>query len=309
MNELSQRFRALEQGLAQGDLGGAVELSRELDLVLDGSHVLAPEAHPGLEDVFAAQLARLEAAAQELGELAAARNLPGAGQAFEALRGACVSCHVRFRSGNDVRGHYPARDNTVSGSVELADADGAPRANRAWVLAFLEGPQLDPPYVHARANPLISQSGRRFDPRVLPVTVGSVVEFPNDDTIFHNVFSLSKTAPFDLGVYEPGQSASVLMQRAGLVKVYCNIHPEMAASVVVLDNPWFALTDRTGAFVICGVPDGDYVLRGWNDMGAEARVPLALRGGRVHEARLELRETRRSLAHSDKRGNPYPSRY
>jgi hypothetical protein len=139
--------------------------------------------------------------------------------------------------------------------------------------------------------------------------VGSEVDFPNDDTIFHNVFSLSKAAPFDLQVYEPGESRSVLMERTGLVKVYCNIHPEMAASIVVLDNPWFALTDRTGTFVIAGVPDGDYVLRGWNDMGAEARVPLSLRGARVHETRLSLRETRRSLAHTDKRGNPYPSRY
>jgi plastocyanin len=177
------------------------------------------------------------------------------------------------------------------------------------VLVFLEGAAADPPRPWLRANPRISQSGRRFEPRVLPVTVGTEVEFPNDDTIFHNVFSLSKAAPFDLGVYEPGQTASVQMQRTGLVKVYCNIHPEMSASIVVLDNSWFALTEPSGAFVIPGVPDGVYTLRGWNDMGAEARAPLEVRGARMFEARLELRETRRTIAHTNKFGGPYTGKY
>jgi plastocyanin len=307
MNALSQRFQALELRLAGGDLTGIADLALELRTVLDGSPGLF--AREPQQEAYAGQLARLDAAARELGALATARNLPGAGQALEELRASCVSCHVRFRSNNDVRGHYPARGNTILGTTALTDIDGEPRENRAWVLAFLESEPLDPPHVHARANPRISQSGRRFTPRVLPVTVGTEVEFPNDDTIFHNVFSLSNTAPFDLGAYQPGMSSSVRMERTGLVKVYCNIHPDMAASIVVLDNPWFALTDEGGTFVICDVPDGDYVLRGWNDMGAEARVPIALRGGALHEANLELRETRRSLAHTNKRGNPYPGRY
>ena len=162
---------------------------------------------------------------------------------------------------------------------------------------------------NARVNPRISQEGRRFHPRVLPVTVGTEVEFPNDDTIFHNVFSLSKTASFDLGAYEPGQSTSVRMEQTGLVKVYCNIHPEMAASIVVLDNPWFSLTDRSGHFVVCGVPDGEYVLRAWNDMGAEFRESIQVSGGSVLDTRFALTETRRSVQHSNKFGKPYPSKY
>jgi len=309
MNELSQRFRSLELWLRGGDLERAAALAGEVrELLMEPLPLAAPEHVPD-EGAFASQIARLDASAAELGELAARGNLLGAGQALDELRAACVSCHVRFRSNNDVRGTYPARDNTISGTVELDDVDGEPRTNRAWILVFLEGPPPDPPFVHARANPRISQSGRRFEPRVLPVTVGMEVEFPNDDTIFHNVFSLSKTAPFDLGVYEPGRSASVRMQNTGLVKVYCNIHPEMAASIVVLDNPWFALTDSGGYFVICGVPDGEYTLRGWNDMGAEARRPLEVRGGRVLETSLALQETRRSLSHTNKYGSPYPSKY
>jgi hypothetical protein len=141
------------------------------------------------------------------------------------------------------------------------------------------------------------------------VLVGARVEFPNDDTIFHNVFSLSKVAPFDLGVYEPGETASVRTERTGLVRVYCNIHPEMAASIVVLDNPWFALTDPAGRFAVCGVPDGEYLLRAWNDMGAEASQRVQLVGGQVFETRLALQETRRGLSHANKFGKPYSEKY
>jgi plastocyanin len=270
-------------------------------------HFARPEGEE--QDVFGTGVAALRASAAEIAALSQADDLVGAAQAFEELRATCVSCHLRFRSNNGVRGNYPARANTVFGTVELADADGAPRADRAWVLAFLEGDALAQYTVHARANPRVGQSGRRFHPRVLAVTVGTTIDFPNDDTIFHNVFSLSSTARFDLGVYEPGTSTSVRMERTGLVRVYCNIHPEMAASIVVLGNPFFALTDGLGRFVICGVPDGDYVLRGWNDMGAEARTAISLRGGEVLEPKLVMRETRRSLAHDDKHGQPYRGKY
>ena len=309
MNALSQRFRSLEQGLAEGDLQRTKSIAADLRALLDEHLISPPPELARAQDAFAEQVARLDRDAAEVVELSGAGNLPGAGQAFEELRASCVSCHVRFRSNNEQRGLFPARDNTLVGTVDLVDADGEPRADRSWVLAFLEGPRAGPPYVHARKNPRVTQSQRRFEPRVLPVVVGSVVEFPNDDTIFHNVFSLSKAAPFDLGVYEPGQSASVRMTRTGLVKVYCNIHPDMASSIVVLDNPWFALTDASGSFVICSVPDGSYVLRLWNDMGAEGRQPLEIRGGRLVRARVALRETRRTLLHNDKHGKPYPSKY
>src|SRR5262249_29575176 len=160
--------------------------------------------------------------------------------------------------GNEERGNFPARDNTVVGTVALRDAGGAIRADRSWVLVFLESAKDPPAYEWRRGAARRSQKLRPFQPRVLPVVVGTPVEFPNEDTIFHNVFSLSKTKPFDLGTYEPGHTASVSMDRTGLVKVYCNIHPDMSASIVVLANPWFALTDRGGRFVICNAPAGEY---------------------------------------------------
>lgn len=99
------------------------------------------------------------------------------------------------------------------------------------------------------------------------------------------------------------------MEHSGLVKVYCNIHPEMSASIVVLENPWFALCDPDGRFVICDVPDGAYRLRGWNDRGADASQELSISGNRLHATEIELHETHRSRPHTNKYGKPYSGKY
>jgi plastocyanin len=308
MNDLSQRFQRLEAHVAAADSAGVLEIASDLSGFRQHLAATRPHVNLGLTDVFDQHVTRFGELVGELSALASEGRAAGVEQAFEELRATCVSCHVRFRSDNARRGDYPARENTLTGTVTLFDADGELRENRSWVLVFLEG-ERPVPVANARRNPRISQSERRFEPRVLPVVVGTQVDFPNDDTIFHNVFSLSKTAPFDLGVYEPGESASVRMQRTGLVKVYCNIHPEMAASIVVLSNPWYSLTDRAGQFVLCGVPDGEYVLRAWNDMGAESRETLRVEGGLVFDRSIELRETRRAVTHTNKYGKPYPGKY
>jgi plastocyanin len=308
MEGLSQSFERLEGHLALGDSSGIVGASTDMQAFAAHLDRVRPELNAEFLDVFSQHAARVGELVSELAELARNERIGAAAQAFEELRATCVTCHLQFRSNNVERGNYPSRENTVVGTVELRDVEGGGREDRSWVLVFLEG---GPPrtFANARDNPRISQRDRRFHPRVLPVLTGTEVEFPNDDTIFHNVFSLSKNVPFDLGVYQPGESASVLMARTGLVRVYCNIHPEMAASIVVLNNPWFALTDRGGRFVLCSVPDGEYALRAWNDLGAEAREPIVLSGGAVLEKRIVLQETRRTISHSNKYGNPYPSKY
>src|SRR5256885_13468033 len=97
-----------------------------------------------------------------------------------------------------------------------------------------------------------------FTPPVLPIMQGTTVEFPNDDPIFHNVFSLSKTKPFDLGLYKRGTNKSVTFDQPGLVKVYCNIHEKMIGYIAVLENPYFTLTDKEGKFKIADVPPGKH---------------------------------------------------
>ena len=113
----------------------------------------------------------------------------------------------------------------------------------------------------------IRQQHKRFDPHVLPVPVGSRVAFPNLDPFFHNVFSMFDGKRFDLGLYEAGGSHSVTFDRVGICYIFCNIHPEMSAVVVVLDTPYYAVSNRTGQFSIPNVPEGQYLVVVWHERG------------------------------------------
>lgn len=110
------------------------------------------------------------------------------------------------------------------------------------------------------------QHGAMFTPHVLPVVAGTVVEWPNNDDILHNVFSMSETKPFDLGLYkkcEPGKQ--VVFDKAGRVDVYCSIHASMNCVILVLQNPFFATSDEQGRYSITNVPPGTYKLKAWHE--------------------------------------------
>ena len=114
----------------------------------------------------------------------------------------------------------------------------------------------------------MAQRDERFVPHVLPVLVGARVEFPNEDDVYHNVFSLSTAAGpdgFDLGRYPKGESRTVTFQRPGTVQVFCHIHTDMSASVLVLQNPYFTSPSDDRRYVIDDVPEGDYTIVGWHD--------------------------------------------
>ena len=115
-----------------------------------------------------------------------------------------------------------------------------------------------------RDHAVMSQKEETFRPHVLPVTRGSSVDFRNDDDVYHNVFSLSRTRTFDLGRYPKGSSRAITFNNAGRVDVFCHIHSDMSAVVLVLDNPFFTTPDQTGRYVIDGVPPGDYTIVGWH---------------------------------------------
>jgi plastocyanin len=112
---------------------------------------------------------------------------------------------------------------------------------------------------------VMDQRNETFVPHVLAVTVGAVVDFPNSDKTFHNVFSLSRTKRFDLGRYAAGRSKSVRFDRPGLVRVFCDIHSHMNAFVLVLSHPFFDVTAPDGRFRISDVPPGTYTVVGWYD--------------------------------------------
>lgn len=165
----------------------------------------------------------------------------------------------------------PAQDLTVKGHVTVA---GLARHGRSgedvdaviWLTplggSLNAAPERDRP---ASGHYQLLQQGRRFRPHVLVVPVGAVVEFPNHDPFFHNVFSLFDGKRFDLGLYEAGSTKTVTFNSPGVSYIFCNIHPEMSAVVIVTKTPYYALSNKQGDVVIKNVPPGLYELNVWHE--------------------------------------------
>ncbi len=124
---------------------------------------------------------------------------------------------------------------------------------------------LTMPQTSGESQPAIRQLNELFSPHVLPIVVGTVVQFPNEDPFFHNVFSLSGTKSFDLGRYPKGHTRSVKFDRPGIVKVFCHIHSHMNAVILVFDHPYFCIPLVNGNFVIDDIPPGRYTLVVWHE--------------------------------------------
>jgi plastocyanin len=116
-------------------------------------------------------------------------------------------------------------------------------------------------------NAVLHQRDIAFAPHVLAVRVGTTVDFPNEDRVFHNVFSFKDGKKFDLGLYPVGSLKRVLFSDAGVSRLFCNIHPHMAGYVVAVDSPYFSAVDAKGAFSIPAVPPGTYTYRAWRPAG------------------------------------------
>ncbi|MCK5941491.1 MAG: hypothetical protein KAI24_05930, partial [Planctomycetes bacterium] len=280
-----------------------------------GDHLDAIEAAlPSLAKA-AAKLPRPIAAAAAIDALrAAARDLRhpvGDGVASDRwdlsrLRGACTACHAHNRPDNADRGLFPNMGGAVAGRVALLGRDGDPIDDRSGVVVFLERDD-DRPEPRPRP-PAISQRGCRFEPAVLAVTVGTTVRFPNDDVVFHNVFSLSRGNTFDLGTYGKGKEKQRVFDKPGLIKVHCNIHAAMASHVLVLNSERHAVTNTDGTWCIPDVPPGQYSLRVWHALADGQRRPLEV-GNALIDAALEVRETKTRAPHTDKHGRRYRKKY
>jgi plastocyanin len=198
----------------------------------------------------------------------------------------------------------PARGE-LTGRVRLALADGrtVPATDAVvWVAGALR------PAARSSAQPpAVASKDKRFDPHVLVVTRGATVAFPNVDPIFHNAFSRTPGSDFDLGLYRRGASRAFTFRTAGLVHVYCNIHAEMAAYVLVLDPAdAFAVVDATGSFRL-PVPAGRRVVHVWNEKGGEQQVTVDVGGDPAAPLEVVLdASTYRPLPHKNKFGRDYP---
>ncbi|MGE0042880.1 MAG: carboxypeptidase regulatory-like domain-containing protein [Vicinamibacterales bacterium] len=133
---------------------------------------------------------------------------------------------------------------------------------------------------------VMDQRNETFVPHVLALMTGDSVDFPNSDTIYHNVFSLSKARRFDLGRYAAGRSKSVRFDRPGVVRVFCDIHAHMNAFIVVFNHPFFAVTDADGRFALPPVPAGTYTVVGWYEGAARVTREVTVPAGGVADLAL-----------------------
>jgi hypothetical protein len=187
----------------------------------------------------------------------------------------------------------------VRGSVTVS-ADGVPRRDAQGAVVYLVGFEEPPP----PAVPELRQKGRQFQPPLLAITAGQSVSFPNGDPFFHNVFSLSPARRFDLGQFKMGEAKEKQFPRPGVVEVYCNIHPDMAATILVLPNRRFAITAADGSFTIAGVPDGTWTIFAYERQAEKpARGEVTVAGGSAAKVSLTVDITARALSHMNKYGD------
>ena len=165
---------------------------------------------------------------------------------------------------------YPGRANSLPGA---RPANTGNPGETVILLKTLPAGLAVPP-APASVKPELEQKQQAFAPRVLAIQVGTTVEFPNRDPVYHNVFSVSPAKRFDLGKYAQGHSRRVRFDKPGLVNVYCDIHSDMAAWVYVVPHHVFAQANASGRFALPEVPAGHYTLVAWHPDRGEITIPV-----------------------------------
>lgn len=194
------------------------------------------------------------------------------------------------------------RAGTIAGKVDLVEKGGRKGADLSDVIVYVDGARMKP----RPTTTTVVMKGKAFTPRVVVVPVGGTVQFPNEDPIFHNAFSVSGENRFDMALYKRPKAGSFTFHHPGVVKVYCNIHPQMSAVIVVRDNPLFTKAAADGTFTIENVPAGKHTVKAWHERGGEAAVEVAVTDAGPAQARLALDgSTYKAVPHKNKYGKDY----
>jgi plastocyanin len=191
----------------------------------------------------------------------------------------------------------------LSGTVSLS-ADGQALRSEDAAEAVVDFRPASPPKVAPAPEPFVMGTQKKqFTPRILPITVGSRVRFPNRDPILHNAFSTSTANIFDVGVYGNGDGKTVAFPQAGYVRVFCNVHASMVGHILVLDTPYFTRPDASGRFALKNLPGGSGDLVVWHDRATPWHQKLAA-GAKPLAIQLDLTQ-KRVPPHLNKFGKPY----
>jgi plastocyanin len=199
----------------------------------------------------------------------------------------------------------PLTAATVSGKISFITKRGQnPVINETLVWLEPAGrPVRKPPQTFQMMT-----RGKTLVPHVLAIPLGSTIEFPNDDPISHNLFSLSTGNTFDLGLYRRGAGKSHKFDSAGIVNVYCNVHPSMSAVIHVMATPYYTFADPAGNYALTDIPPGKYHLVAWNEQGGQTTSEIEVStAGAVSGAVAVTLDSRnyRITQHTDKNGKPY----
>jgi plastocyanin len=208
------------------------------------------------------------------------------------------------------RAHGRPVASTVRGRIELVNSKLKPRdglVDASGVALWLTPLDGAPPRGPAKPRASINQRNKRFTPHVVVVETGSLVDFPNSDPFFHNVFSVFNGKRFDLGLYASGETRPVNFNRPGISYIFCNIHPQMSAVVLALDSPYYAITDRAGNFTIAGVPEGRYRLQLWHERAKSETLDALTREINVRGETLDLGVL--SLSEAGYLERPHPNKH
>src|SRR5258706_12121510 len=203
----------------------------------------------------------------------------------------------------------PGPPGRVAGRVVIHEKDKKPSPGLSDAVVYRESRAT----VTTAAKPVtleIAITDKTYAPHVVVVPVGSTVRFPNHDPFNHNVFSVSEPNSFDLGLYGRGEAKSYTFTHAGLVRVYCNVHPRMVAYVLVMENRYFAQPGNDGTFAIDNVPSGRYRLHVWHERIASEVIKDVSPDGGGREAELQIALNARGYkwqAHRNKYGRNYPT--
>jgi len=197
---------------------------------------------------------------------------------------------------------------SVTGEVSVYDTGflgkSKKKENRSGVLVYITGFKSAAP----DSTPQVVQKNMKFHPEILPIVAGQKVRFPNQDSIYHNVFSVSKSNPFDLGQIKREQNAGIVaFNNPGLVSIFCNIHPQMIAYIIVLNNSAFGMTDKKGKFTIQGIPRGDYKINAWRPNAKRVTKEIKIESDKQSTVHLEIRGSSRTVPHKRKDGSQYPN--
>jgi len=208
----------------------------------------------------------------------------------------------------------PERGLDVTAAIESAPAKGANTSRPLtpavlWLKPLAAGSAV-PWAPQPRGSYTLLQKNKMFTPHLLVIPVGGIVQFPNQDPFFHNVFSLFDGKRFDLGLYEAGKTKDVTFTREGVSYIFCNIHSEMSAVVIALFTPFYSVADRNGVFRIAHVPPGDYEIHVWVEGQPQAVLERWVRRVSITAASRNLgaiafEPSPAIVKHSNKFGQPY----